>query len=130
MSEMKHAAPSSGADSTIDALHRIDDKVNALRDQRLNDPDSLLDKAFKWATPALTGAVAGKLFQLGWDRTIGRRPAGRNASGTSRGNAGAQGLLMSLAFAAASAAFGAVVAQLSDHTSKAIIAHRHRRHHR
>ena len=126
MSEMKHAAPSSGADSTIDALHRIDDKVDMLRDRRLNDPDSLLDKAFKWALPTLTGAVAGKLFQLGWDRTIGRGVS-RMAAQKDRGDAAGQGLLMSIAFAAASAAFGAVVAQLSDRTSKAIVARRHRR---
>ena len=126
MSEMKHAAPSSGADSTIEALHRIDDKVNMLRDRRLNDPDSLLDKAFKRALPALTGAVAGKLFQLGWERTIGRGVS-RMAAQKGRGDAAGQGLLMSIAFAAASAAFGAVVAQLSDRTSKAIVARRHRR---
>ena len=38
-----------------------------------------------------------------------------------------QGLAMSLAFAAVSAALGAVVSQLSDRGSKAFVDHRHRK---
>ena len=31
----------SSADRAVDSLHRIDEKVNRLREDRLNDPDSL-----------------------------------------------------------------------------------------
>lgn len=34
----------SSADRAVDSLHRIDEKVNRLREDRLNDPDSLGDK--------------------------------------------------------------------------------------
>ena len=30
----------SSADRAVDSLHRIDEKVNRLREDRLNDPDS------------------------------------------------------------------------------------------
>ena len=37
----------SSADRAVDSLHRIDEKVNRLREDRLNDPDSLGDKLIK-----------------------------------------------------------------------------------
>ena len=58
----------SSADRAVDSLHRIDEKVNRLREDRLNDPDSLGDKLIKSAVPALAGLVAGKAFQMIWDR--------------------------------------------------------------
>ncbi|WP_241519623.1 DUF4235 domain-containing protein [Bifidobacterium callitrichidarum] len=103
-------------------MHRIDEKVNALRAAREADPDSLLDKAFKAAVPALVGMVAGKAFQTLWDKGTSRRNLRKGLAEDAP-----QGLLMSLAFAAASAAFGAVVSQLSDRGSKAIVARRHRK---
>lgn len=39
----------SSADRAVDSLHRIDEKVNRLREDRLNDPDSLGDKLIKSA---------------------------------------------------------------------------------
>ncbi|PWG65946.1 hypothetical protein DF196_06305 [Bifidobacterium callitrichidarum] len=113
---------SSGADQAVESLHRIDEKVNALRAAREADPDSLLDKAFKAAVPALVGMVAGKAFQTLWDKGTSRRNLRKGLAEDAP-----QGLLMSLAFAAASAAFGAVVSQLSDRGSKAIVARRHRK---
>lgn len=112
---------SSAADSAVDALHRIDEKVNALRDQRLNDPETLGDKILKFALPSLAGLVAGKLFQTLWDRGVSRRNLRRGLAADAQ-----QGLPMTLAFAAASAALGAVVSQLSDRGSQALVDRRHR----
>ena len=108
----------SSADRAVDSLHRIDEKVNRLREDRLNDPDSLGDKLIKSAVPALAGLVAGKAFQMIWDKGTSKRNLRKGL---------AQSLAMSLAFAAVSAALGAVVSQLSDRGSKAFVDHRHRK---
>ena len=49
----------SSADRVVAALHTVDEKVNAMRDQRLNDPDSFGDKIFKSVVPTLAGLVLG-----------------------------------------------------------------------
>ena len=106
----------SSADRAVDSLHRIDEKV------RLNDPDSLGDKLIKSAVPALAGLVAGKAFQMIWDKGTSKRNLRKGLAADAP-----QSLAMSLAFAAVSAALGAVVSQLSDRGSKAFVDHRHRK---
>lgn len=108
----------SSADRIVAQFHAIDDKVNAMREQRLNDPDSLGDKLIKFALPTIAGLVAGKAFQMLWDRGPGRKASDGAAQ---------QGFAMSLAFAAASAAFGAIISQLSDRGSQALVDRRHRK---
>ena len=98
MSDETYNATGSTADRAVETLHRIDDKVAMLRKQRLEDPDSATDKLIKSVLPAITGMVAGKLFQVTWDRAQARRKA---SSGESSSNA--KGLMMNIAFAAASA---------------------------
>ncbi|MBT1173080.1 DUF4235 domain-containing protein [Bifidobacterium sp. MA2] len=123
----RHAANDSGfsstADEAVEALHRVDEKVDELRNRRLSDPDSLGDKLFKWAFPSIIGLVAGKAFQMMWDRGASSRNLARGRAADAP-----QGFVASMLFAAASAAFGAVVSQLSDRGSKAFVARRHRRH--
>ena len=109
----------SSADRAVDSLHRIDEKVNRLRE---DDPDSLGDKLIKSAVPALAGLVAGKAFQMIWDKGTSKRNLRKGLAADAP-----QGLAMSLAFAAVSAALGAVVSQLSDRGSKAFVDHRHRK---
>lgn len=150
----------SAADEAVAMFHRIDRKVNAMREAKLADPDSLGDKVIKAALPALAGLVAGKLFDVLWRKGTGMGPsasrrgrrrgvaadtgatAGSSASHAAGGAAGntaaaagtsapdastQQGLVMSLLFAAASAAFGAVVSTLSDRGSQAWVKHRQRK---
>ena len=117
MTNNMHAADSN-ADKAIENLHRIDSKINALRNQMMSDPDSLGDKLLKMAIPAVTGLVAGRLFQMMWDKGTGRLDADEEVQ---------QSLLMSIAFAAASAAFGAVVSTLSGRGSQALVDRRHRK---
>ena len=62
MSEMPNME--SSADRVVAALHTVDEKVNAMRDQRLNDPDSFGDKIFKSVVPTLAGLVLGKAFEM------------------------------------------------------------------
>lgn len=108
MSDETNTGIASDADRVVEGLHRIDQKVDDLRNQRLNDPDSLGDKLVKSAVPALAGLVAGKLFQIAWDKGAARRNVIKGLAADAP-----QGLAMSLAFAAISAAFGAIVSQLS-----------------
>ena len=63
MSDETNTGIASDADRVVEGLHRIDQKVDDLRNQRLNDPDSLGDKLVKSAVPALAGLVAGKRFR-------------------------------------------------------------------
>ncbi|NEG55216.1 DUF4235 domain-containing protein [Bifidobacterium platyrrhinorum] len=120
----KHAAAASvsSADRAVEALHRVDEKVDALREQRMNDPESLGDKLLKWAVPSLAGLIGGKLFQLVWNHGMSRRNVRRGLAADAP-----QGVLASVAFSVLSAAFGALVSQLSDRGSKAIVDRRHRR---
>ena len=114
------ASSFTGADHAVAALHHIDDAVNAMRKQRMNDPDSLGDKILKFALPSLAAIVAGKLFQAVWNKGIAHRHTRRGLSADAP-----QGMLMSIIFAAASAAFGAVISQLSNHGSQALVDKRH-----
>ncbi|WP_101622327.1 DUF4235 domain-containing protein [Bifidobacterium parmae] len=116
-----HAGPSS-ADRMVDAFHRIDEKVDAMREHRLNDPDSLGDKIVKWALPSVAGFVGGKLFQTIWNRGVSRRNVRRGRAADAP-----QGFLMQLLFTALSAAFGAFVSHVSNRGSEAIVDRLHRR---
>ncbi|MBW3095112.1 DUF4235 domain-containing protein [Bifidobacterium sp. 64T4] len=119
MSDETYTASESTADRAVEALHRIDGKVAELRKQRLEDPDSATDKLAKAIIPTVTSMVAGKLFQLAWDKAWKRH--GRNTESAGKG------LAMTLAFTAASAAFGAAVSTLSERGSQALIDRSHRK---
>ncbi|RBP97333.1 hypothetical protein CRD60_07275 [Bifidobacterium aemilianum] len=110
----------STADRIISSLHSIDEKVNGMRAARESDPDSIGDKLIKFALPTLAGLLGGKLFQTLWNKGV----AGHKSSGQQSDQERSQGFAMSLIFAAASAAFGAVVSQLSDKGSQALVNHR------
>ena len=109
----------SSADRVVAALHTVDEKVNAMRDQRLNDPDSFGDKIFKFAMPTLVGLAFGKVFEK---KSVGRKAV--RADGTK--NEAAEAAL-GIVFAVVSAGFGALVSQLSGRGSKAIVDRRHAR---
>ena len=117
----------SSTDRIIEGFARINEKVDAMRNQRLNDPDSLGDKAVKFALPSIAGFVAGKLFTLVWNKFVARkRPSDARRAGDGVVDQ-QESLFMSILFAALSAAVGAAVSQLSDRGSKALVARRHRR---
>ena len=121
----------SSADRVVAALHTVDEKVNAMRDQRLNDPDSFGDKIFKSVVPTLAGLVLGKAFEMVWKKSVGRKTV--RADGTKNEAAvEARGVVFSgdgcgIVFAVVSAGFGALVSQLSGRGSKAIVDRRHAR---
>ncbi|MBT1161857.1 DUF4235 domain-containing protein [Bifidobacterium sp. SO1] len=114
----------STADRIVAGFDKINEKVDAMRAERLNDPDSLGDKLLKSALPSVAGFVAGKAFTLLWNRGKSRRAAGKLGDGVVDEQ---ESFVMSLLFAALSAALGAVVSQLSDRGSQAIVDRRHRR---
>ena len=98
----------SSADRVVAALHTVDEKVNAMRDQRLNDPDSFGDKIFKSVVPTLAGLVLGKASRWCGRKSVGRKAV--RADGTK--NEAAEAAL-GIVFAVVSAGFGALVSQLS-----------------
>ena len=115
MSEMPD--PESSADRIVASLHNVDEKVNALREQRINDPDDLCDKMFKVA-----GLVFGKLFELAWRKSVGRKAVLPDGTTDKR-----KELALNLVFGVASAGLGALVSQLSDRGSQALVDRRHSR---
>ena len=108
--------PESSADRIVASLHNVDEKVNALREQRINDPDDLCDKMFKVAAPTLAGLVFGKLFELAWRKSVGRKAVLPDGTTDKR-----KELALNLVFGVASAGLGALVSQLSDRGSQAQI---------
>ena len=115
MSEMPD--PESSADRIVASLHNVDEKVNALREQRINDPDDLCDKMFKVAAPTLAGLVFGKLFELAWRKSVGRKAVLPDGTTDKR-----KELALNLVFGVASAGLGALVSQLSDRGSQSLVA--------
>lgn len=111
---------SGSADHIVAALGRIDRKVDEMRQRRMDDPETLGDKMAKSAVPTLAALAGGKIFQSVWNRALGRRGLDRHASG-------AQGLLLSVIFAAASAALGALITGLSTRATQSLVNRRHRR---
>ncbi|MBT1177773.1 DUF4235 domain-containing protein [Bifidobacterium callimiconis] len=139
-----HTSPNSNVDQIVDAFGRFDAKVDAMRERRLNDPDSLGDKLLKFALPSVAGFVASKAFQLLWNNTVSSRSVKRSGRHTSKSDVSREtitdsnslgdgivdereSLFMSIAFSALSAALSAVVSQLSDRGSQALVTRRHNR---
>ena len=90
------------ADKTVAAINKVDTKVTEMRQRRMADPDTLGDKALKMIIPSLAGLVGGKLFQMVWNSVMARvHPRPDDDVKDQQ-----QGLIMSVLFAAASAAFG------------------------
>ena len=107
MSEMPD--PESSADRIVASLHNVDEKVNALREQRIN-------------APTLAGLVFGKLFELAWRKSVGRKAVLPDGTTDKR-----KELALNLVFGVASAGLGALVSQLSDRGSQALVDRRHSR---
>lgn len=120
MSEMPDFG--SGADRAVEALHRIDEKVDAMRTHRINDPDSFGDKIFKTVFPTMMGFAFSTLFDMVWKRSVVRKARKAGGSASAR-----QGVVLNIAFTVLSAGLGALVSQLADHGSKAIVNKRHAR---
>ncbi|KFI64155.1 DUF4235 domain-containing protein [Bifidobacterium cuniculi] len=122
----EHISPADGtdldstADKAVKAINKVDDKVTALRRQRMTDPDTLGDKAVKAIIPSLAGLVGGKLFQLVWNSVTSKVHPDLDDDERDRQS----GIMMSMLFAAASAAFGVLVTRISDKGALDFVQHR------
>lgn len=96
-----------------------------MRQNRLQDPDTLGDKIFKIILPAALGAIAGKVFKIIWDQQVTSKRG--PANGEAAEEADQQGLAASVIFAAASAAFGSIISTLGTRGSDALVTRRHNR---
>lgn len=115
MTDYRSDGAPSTADRIVAGLGTVNAKVDEMRSNMEQDPDSMGDKILKAALPSIAGLVAGKLFQLIWDH--GTAEHSRNGNDNS--------FMMSVLFAGLSAAVGAVVAQLSGRGSQALVDRRH-----
>jgi hypothetical protein len=118
-SQPSTASSNSSADRIVEKFHRIDQKVATMSQNRMQDPDTLGEKIFKFVFPTVLGGLAGKVFKTIWDSqvTSKRGPAGGDAAE----DADQQGLIGSILFAAASAAFGSVISELGTRGSNALV---------
>lgn len=107
------------ADTVVEQLDKVNEKVTKLRNDRASDPETAGDKVVKAALPALSGAVAGKAFQLGWNAIMKKIHPSPDDDAKDR----QQGLLMSMLFAALSAAFCTAITSLSTKGSNALVRH-------
>lgn len=107
------------AQDIVDKLNAVDERVTQLRASRTADPDTALDKLIGMAVPSLAGMVAGKVFNKIWNLGPGTPKKSHRSADTA--NVERNSLLMELLFAACSAAFVAIVTQLSDKSSRAVI---------
>lgn len=112
------------ADRVESQMQAIDEKVNAAYKARATDPETAGDKILQMATPALSGIVAGKIFQIIWNTVINRIHPSKDDDEQDR----QQGIIMSMIFAALSAAFTTLITSWSTRGSNALIRHlQHRR---
>ena len=105
-------------DKTVAELNRVNNKVTAMREARTSDPDTLGDKVFRMAFPAVVGLVGGKVFSSVWNLVINKVHPSPDDDEQDR----QQGLIMSMLFAAASAAFGTLLSEVSTKGVQKIIA--------
>lgn len=106
-------------DKTVAAINKVDTKVTEMRQRRMADPDTLGDKALKMVIPTLAGLVGGKIFQMVWNNVTARVHPGPDDDAKDQ----QQGLMMSVLFAAASAAFGTLLTRLSDRGANSLVHH-------
>ena len=102
---------------TGETLNRGNDKVTAMREARATDPDTLGDKVFRMAFPAVVGLVGGKVFSSVWNLVVAKVHPSPDDDAQDR----QQGLIMSMLFAAASAAFGTLLTDVSTKGVQKII---------
>ncbi|BDR52239.1 hypothetical protein KIM372_01460 [Bombiscardovia nodaiensis] len=89
-----------------------------------NDPDSLGDKLLKFALPSLAGLLVGRVFKSFWDKSVRKQNGGIESGDQSQEQ---EGFIASVIFAGLSAALAAVVSQLSDRGSQALVDRLHTR---
>ncbi|WEV52880.1 DUF4235 domain-containing protein [Bifidobacterium sp. ESL0704] len=118
------SSSASSADRIVETLQHVDQKVETMRQNRLQDPDTLGDKIVKIVLPTALGALAGKIFKAVWDSQVTNR---RRSTGGITEDSQQQGLIASIIFAAASAAFGSVISSLSTRGSNALVTRRQNR---
>ncbi|KFI54418.1 DUF4235 domain-containing protein [Bifidobacterium choerinum] len=110
-------------DRTVAALNNVNDKVTAMREARMADPDTLGDKVFRMAFPAVVGLIGGKVFSSVWNLVTAKIHPNPDDDAQDR----QQGLVMSMLFAAASAAFGTLLTDVSTKGVQKIITRLQRR---
>lgn len=114
------------ADQIENRMHAIDEKVNTAYNKRATDPETAGDKILQMAAPALSGMIAGKLFQMIWNTVMNKIHPSKLDDEQDR----QQGIIMSTIFAGLSAAFSTLITTWSTRGSDAFIRHLQRRRER
>ncbi|MFT8705527.1 DUF4235 domain-containing protein [Bifidobacterium aquikefiricola] len=104
------------ADKVGTQLGTIDSKVNDMRKQVENDPETVGDKLIKMLIPAVAAMIIGQLFKMFWNKTTKNSEDGVDDD--------RQGILMTILFSGLSAAISSAVQQFSGIGSAAFVKHR------
>lgn len=111
---------SATADRVVASMNKVDKKVADLTRQCTSDPETASDKIIGMATPALSGMIAGKVFQLIWDAVTAKiHPSPKDDAEDKQ-----RGIVASMIFAAFSAAFTTLITTIATRGTNKFIAHR------
>lgn len=119
MKDSENTELSDLADKVGSQLGTIDSKVNDMRKQVENDPETVGDKLLKVAIPAVSALIASQLFKIFWNKTTGNSKDDVDDS--------QQGIFMTILFAGLSAALSSAVSQFSGIGSTTYVKHRQKK---
>lgn len=107
------------ANTVGNQLGTFDSKVNDMRQQVENDPETVGDKLIKILIPAVASLLVGQLFKMFWNK------ATKNSEDSIDDER--QGIFMTILFSGISAAISSAVSQFSGIGSSAFIKHRQKK---
>ncbi|MFU0569871.1 DUF4235 domain-containing protein [Gardnerella vaginalis] len=134
----KSARNHRAAQATVQRLNAANRKIDALRERRLKNPNTLGDSLLKSALPSFATFIAGQIAHVIWKKHVDTRTI--NLSSNNRSNnlskekiaqkqnvKQEEPLIMSLGFAVFSAILTTIVGRLASHGTLSYIARRQRK---
>lgn len=134
----KSARNHHAAQATVQRLNAANHKIDALRERRLKNPNTLGDSLLKAALPSFATFIAGQIAHVVWKKHVDTRKI--NSDSNNRPNnlskekiaqnqrvTQEEPLLMSIGFAVFSAILTTIVGRLVSHRTLSYVARRQRK---
>lgn len=134
----KSARNPRAAQATVQRLNAANHKIDALRERRLKNPNTLGDSLLKAALPSFATFIAGQIAHVVWKKHVDTRKI--NSDSNNRHNnlskekiaqnqrvKQEEPLLMSIGFAVFSAILTTIVGRLVSHGTLSYVARRQRK---
>lgn len=126
------------AQATVQRLNAANRKIEALRERRLRNQNTLGDSLLKSALPSFATFIAGQIAHLIWKKHVDTRKINLNSNSRSNNLSKEkvaqkqrikqeEPLLLSLGFAVFSAILTTIVGRLANHGTLSYIARRQRK---